>query len=67
MNAPDDGRPPRWLLVLAIFCNIVFPLCLLAGAIYLFALFGATWALWLVLALVIVMALLAKPRPPFVS
>lgn len=56
-------RASRFLAVLHHLAALLYPLALLASGVFLFATFGATGWLWLVIVLVIVLACVAPRRP----
>lgn len=56
--------PPRWLTFLAMFVRLVWPLAMLGCGVALFVIIGAGGWLWLVLALIIVCAVFARPPQP---
>lgn len=57
-RAPDA---PRWLTILAMIFRLVWPLAMLGGGIALFCVIGANGWLWLVLALLAVCGIFARP------
>lgn len=56
-------RASRFLAVLHHLAALLYPLALLAAGVFLFATFGATGWLWLVILLVIVLAIVAPKSP----
>lgn len=58
---PAAAPPPRWIVIMAMLLRLVWPLAMFGGGIALFITFGATGWLWLVILLIIVCAIFARP------
>lgn len=54
---------PAWVVVLRHLFRMIYPVLLLAAAVFLFWTFGATGWLWLVLVLIVVLAFTGPNHP----
>lgn len=62
--SPPPAPLPHWLVIFGALIRQLWPLAVLGSGVALFVVIGASGWLWLVLGLIIVCALFARPQQP---